>query len=154
MLLHTNNQRDTRIARSWLLPWFGWLLVLCINMAGPFPYFHCHAAQDHDDLIRHIMLHHGGDFTQVNLGWHYHTELPHDHDEAPTPRQERPSPIQEPCAQLTIRLLTDHAACFDLATDPLHLWDSVRLTGSTPTHFFDGFASSLALPVRLGVMLI
>ncbi len=146
------NHRTKRLYRSKYLPWFGWLLVLCINMAGPFPYFHCHGAENSEELALHILLHHGGDFEQANLGWHYHTELPHDHDEEPSPRQERPSPVQEPSAELTIRLLTDNPVPFDSATFPPCTWISVSLDSTNPAHFFDGFASSLALPVRLGVM--
>lgn len=145
-------------------------LILCA-WQGPIPWCHAHAAQDRQPALegwfaRHYQTRHLGlsEALCANLGWHVHLDSPWDdagehHGEE---RQSAPPPRLPSELGSSLRGVCTAGEWFAPArgTSDFLVWSvcvnedasTSRRTPLTPHHFWEGFAPSLALPVRLGVI--
>ena len=145
----------------------GWGAVLrCLLIfavwQGPIPWWHSHGALAKGPSVSASWLpahlakfHPVCGLTSPAVGWHMHLFYP----ATPTGENGGNEPVQE--QNLLPSALTDSllavvstgstAAALDLSFLEVAQGPSSRERSATPAHFFDGFAPTLALPLRLGV---
>ncbi len=144
------------------------VLVVCA-WQGPLPVVHAHAAavDSVDDsaaesstcLVEHLRTWHCGD--EACSGecreWHLHFEYPHpSHDGTPTsqPAKDRLATIAAADfdAASSACGTPSQPASFSIDHDGRERSQLPSLGRNAAAHFFDGFAPTLPLPLRFGVM--
>ncbi|WP_254513658.1 hypothetical protein [Anatilimnocola floriformis] len=145
-----------RVVRVLLILWAAW--------HGPLPWCHSHGtlgnttAGDQGFLRAHLLSHHGSvdPCCSVCFGWHFHIDFPPGENDSEGARstlslRHLTSGLQEANLTALVKSAAD-------ATDCNACMSVVAPTFAQPTvcdpveHFFDGFAPSLAMPLRFGVI--
>lgn len=140
------------------------LLILWSAWNGPLPWCHSHGTLanasivDQNILREHLRSHHAfvePTTSDVDFGWHFHMELPSEGHGAPERLHLRQMIATAGGSGLdgTIRVagVSEGTATYigSLAAQR----PNAQSEGNSPvTHFFDGFAANLSLPLRFGVL--
>lgn len=168
MLHSTQKPQNRHRSPSWLSTTVRAVLLFALAWQGPIPWAHAHGTAANSAcgvncwLSQHLCSHHAQDsmFADRMYGWHFHVALPFGSENGPE-QQQRPQQNRIPpnhasdglSAMLADGLRTSLPAAVMVNLDaPTHSAAVVGDEHAGAAHFFDGYATSLALPLRFGVL--
>lgn len=163
-----NQHRSNQRSHQWLSKGVRAVLLLALAWQGPIPWTHAHGTLANSSccgncwLSQHLCSHHSQDsmFADHAYGWHFHVALPFSSEGGPE-QQQRPQQNRLPPSHAGDGLsdmladglrISAPAAVLANLDSPTHSVSIGSDMHDGSIHFFDGYATSLALPLRFGVL--
>jgi hypothetical protein len=144
------------------------LLLCCITLQSPVPYLHCHSSNGNTNripeawLAEHLLECHCplSAAEHARMGWHLHWYFPEKPSD-PSPADQHPVSLQILASAVTYTQSIQNVPDASWTQTPLMVvWQLPLFVPSNPqasqfvsNEFYTSFATSLARPVRFGVIL-